>query len=477
MRTMDFRPGRGRARQGLAAGPARAADRRPAPATSPRSRASRCCPVSAKACSSRSSPRSPTRSSTARAAAPAPACCTSAASVSTLLWVALALALFRLVLQWPISMLPAKIAADVQQTPAQARLPRLQQRLLGRAVARPRGHAAGDHDQPDQPGHGRRAAGDEPRQHLAGVRDPDGLRDRAQPDGGRSDLRDRGRACSRCMRPLRMLGAKRSRELSRAQVRYAGAIAEANRLAEESQVFGVTDAQYERMLGFVGTCRNLFYRTQVIAKAVPNVYQSLIFVLLVVGLMALNAAGAHHEGRLLAIVLLLFRAAQNAPVDAGRLPVAAAVAAVHRSPAPGRGPLPGQRPGARDRSRCRRSRRWPSRRSPSPTPRGARSSARCPSRSSPVKRSASSAPPAPASRRSCRSCCSCAQPLAGRYLVNGVRGARVRPRGLAPAGRLRAPGTAAAARLGGRQHPLLPRRSTTRPSSAPRGWPASTTTS
>jgi ABC-type multidrug transport system fused ATPase/permease subunit len=66
------------------------------------------------------------------------------------------------------------------------------------------------------------------------------------------------------------------------------------------------------MLGFVGTCRNLFFRTQVIAKAVPNVYQSLIFVLLVVGLMALNSTGAHHEGRLLAIVLLLFRAAQNA---------------------------------------------------------------------------------------------------------------------------------------------------------------------
>src|SRR5271165_806723 len=35
-------------------------------------------------------------------------------SVGTLLWVALALALFRLVLQWPASILPARIAADVQ---------------------------------------------------------------------------------------------------------------------------------------------------------------------------------------------------------------------------------------------------------------------------------------------------------------------------------------------------------------------------
>ncbi len=38
------------------------------------------------------------------------------ASVNTLLLIALGLALFRLLLQWPISVLPAKIAADVQQS-------------------------------------------------------------------------------------------------------------------------------------------------------------------------------------------------------------------------------------------------------------------------------------------------------------------------------------------------------------------------
>src|SRR3954447_26683018 len=36
------------------------------------------------------------------------------ASIDTLLLIALGLALFRLVLQWPLSILPAKIAADVQ---------------------------------------------------------------------------------------------------------------------------------------------------------------------------------------------------------------------------------------------------------------------------------------------------------------------------------------------------------------------------
>src|SRR5207253_6121471 len=38
------------------------------------------------------------------------------------------------------------------------------------------------------------------------------------------------------LRPVRAVGARRSRALSAAQVRYAGGIAEANRLAEEAQV-------------------------------------------------------------------------------------------------------------------------------------------------------------------------------------------------------------------------------------------------
>ena len=115
------------------------------------------------------------------------------ASVNTLLWIALGLALFRLVLQWPISVLPAKIAADVQL--------RLRTRIF-RAFS----NASWDVQSRDREGQlqeimtnqtsqatGGRAAGDEPRQLLADLRDPDGLRDRAQPDGGGSDLRDRGR--------------------------------------------------------------------------------------------------------------------------------------------------------------------------------------------------------------------------------------------------------------------------------------------
>src|SRR5207302_162041 len=111
--------------------------------------------------------------------------------------------------------------------------------------------------------------------------------------------------------PVRAIGARRSRALSAAQVRYAGGIAEANRLAEEAQVFGVMGAQYDRVSRLIGTCRELFFRTQVVAKLVPNLYQALIFLVLMVGLAGLHASGTSHAGSLGAVVLLLVRASQN----------------------------------------------------------------------------------------------------------------------------------------------------------------------
>ena len=53
------------------------------------------------------------------------------ASVGTLLWIGLALTLLRLFLQWPLSVLPARIAADVQMSLRTRDLPSLYARLLG----------------------------------------------------------------------------------------------------------------------------------------------------------------------------------------------------------------------------------------------------------------------------------------------------------------------------------------------------------
>jgi ABC-type multidrug transport system fused ATPase/permease subunit len=113
------------------------------------------------------------------------------------------------------------------------------------------------------------------------------------------------------LRPLRSLGTRRSRALSQAQVRLAGGIAEANRVAEETQVFGVAATQRQRIEDLVTTSRELFFRTQLIARLVPNLYQSLIYLLVVAGLAALNMFGSGHAASLGAVVLLLVRAAQN----------------------------------------------------------------------------------------------------------------------------------------------------------------------
>jgi ATP-binding cassette subfamily B protein len=110
------------------------------------------------------------------------------------------------------------------------------------------------------------------------------------------------------LRPMRSLGVRYARRLSKAQVKYARAIHEAIRLAEETQVFGAAGVQRSRITGFIETSRALFFRTQLLAKLIPNLYQSLIFLLLVVALGGLYLAGGRHPAALGAVVLLLVRA-------------------------------------------------------------------------------------------------------------------------------------------------------------------------
>jgi ATP-binding cassette subfamily B protein len=114
------------------------------------------------------------------------------------------------------------------------------------------------------------------------------------------------------LRPLKTLGVRRARALSKAQVRYAGGINEAIRVAEETQVFGVADAQRTRIDILVEKARELLYSTQLLTKIVPNLFQSLIFILVVVGLWVLYAVGGHHNTASLgAIILLLVRSARS----------------------------------------------------------------------------------------------------------------------------------------------------------------------
>ncbi len=110
------------------------------------------------------------------------------------------------------------------------------------------------------------------------------------------------------LRPLRSRGGRYARELSRAQIAYAGGIAESNRVAEESHVFGAGSAQRAKVAQLVRRSQHYFLRSQILGRMVTNGYQSLIYVLLVAGIGVLFLIGARHAGSLGGVVLLLLRA-------------------------------------------------------------------------------------------------------------------------------------------------------------------------
>jgi ATP-binding cassette subfamily B protein len=110
------------------------------------------------------------------------------------------------------------------------------------------------------------------------------------------------------LRPLNSMGASNARSLSQAQLAYAGGVGETNRVAEETHVFGVAAAQRARINALIAPAEDLFFRTQFIARLVPNVYQGLVYVVLVGGLTVLYEIGNAHFTSLGAVVLLLVRA-------------------------------------------------------------------------------------------------------------------------------------------------------------------------
>jgi ATP-binding cassette subfamily B protein len=111
-----------------------------------------------------------------------------------------------------------------------------------------------------------------------------------------------------CLRPLSALGRRRSRELSGAQMTFASGVGEASRMAEENHVFGVADIQQAQLSELVGKAQRLFYRTQMIGRLVPGIYQGLIYLTVIAGLGVLYATGAGQVASLGAVVLLLVRA-------------------------------------------------------------------------------------------------------------------------------------------------------------------------
>jgi len=110
------------------------------------------------------------------------------------------------------------------------------------------------------------------------------------------------------LRPLNTLGARKASELSQTQIGYAASINEASRLAEETEVFGVSDRQQDRVAGFIKKAQHLFFRVQIIARLAPSLYQSAIYLILIAGLAGVYANGATRFASLGAVILLIVRA-------------------------------------------------------------------------------------------------------------------------------------------------------------------------
>jgi ATP-binding cassette subfamily B protein len=110
------------------------------------------------------------------------------------------------------------------------------------------------------------------------------------------------------LRPLNALGKRSARALSQAQMRFASGVGETTRLAEETRVFGVAAAQRHRMVQLVASIRDLVFRTQLLGNLVPNLYRGLIYVLVVGALEVLHVTHPGHLASLGAVVLLLIRA-------------------------------------------------------------------------------------------------------------------------------------------------------------------------
>jgi ABC-type multidrug transport system fused ATPase/permease subunit len=110
------------------------------------------------------------------------------------------------------------------------------------------------------------------------------------------------------LRPLSNLGSRYGHEVSQASSDYARGVNEAVRLAQETHVFGAGDAQRGRVDGLIEGIRKPYYNALVLANLVPGIYQSLIYLFVIAALAGLYATGSGHVASLGAVVLLLVRA-------------------------------------------------------------------------------------------------------------------------------------------------------------------------
>lgn len=111
------------------------------------------------------------------------------------------------------------------------------------------------------------------------------------------------------LRPLNRRGRTAAADLSRAEIDHASGVSESARLAEEAQVFGTAAANRHRVGELVEVARDAYYRFQLTGRMAQTLYQGLVFLLVVGGLGGLYVTGAGNLASLGAAVLMLVRAA------------------------------------------------------------------------------------------------------------------------------------------------------------------------
>jgi ATP-binding cassette, subfamily B, bacterial len=228
-------------------------------------------------------------------------------SVGTLILVAFGLAMGRLVLQLPLATLPSKIAADVQA--------RIRRELFQAFTV-----ASWNTQSREREGALQETMTGQVMQATSGAVQATGLMSSgftflvllayafALFPAAASVVLLASLVLFVLLRPLNQLGARRAAALSRSQMDYAGGVGQANRLAEETKVFGVGEAQRDRVQRLIDVARMWFYRTQVVGRLTPAIFQSAMLLILVGLLEFVHTAGTSKITSLTAVILLLTRA-------------------------------------------------------------------------------------------------------------------------------------------------------------------------
>jgi ATP-binding cassette, subfamily B, bacterial len=110
------------------------------------------------------------------------------------------------------------------------------------------------------------------------------------------------------LRPISGLVRESSSDHVDAGLRFASGISESVRMAQELQTFGVGAVEQRRIDALAESLRRPFYRAQLLSRTVGPLYQSLMFCLVIGGLAVLYVADTTDVATLGAVVLLLVRA-------------------------------------------------------------------------------------------------------------------------------------------------------------------------